>query len=279
MADELAQHALLHPLLADYLAAAPADRDAVALPVLHLLPLLPTGWQPGQRQGAADWLLQLVEQQGWPARRLALSPAFALDRPFTLLDTLAQPGLTLLLACESTIGEASVRELQARGLLFSARAGRGQVPGEGAAGLLLADAAQAKLLAAPALTMLDGACAGRCPAPADARFDSALLASLGRKALADSKTEASAVSTLCADADCRPHRTAEQMSATGALLPDLELAGALLAIGASCGNTGAAGTLAALALAAHEAQASGGPVLCLSNSDDHARCALVLRPA
>ena len=280
VAGDLAQQALLHPLLPDYLAAAPAGRAAVALPIRQLLPVLPAGWQPAQRQAAADWLLHLVEQQGWPAQRLALSPVFAQDAGFALLDTLWHaPGLTLLLATESTIGDDSVRDLGERGLLFSARTGRGQVPGEGAAGLLLADGAQAAMLAAPKLAALHGACGDRRPASADARFDSALLASLGSQALADSKTEAAAVATLCADADFRPHRVAELMGAAGVVLPELDPATAMLGIGACCGSTGAAGTLAALALAAHEALANGAPVLCMSNSDTHYRCALVVRPA
>lgn len=280
VAGELAQHALLHPLLADYLAAAPAGRAAIALPVLQLLPVLPAGWQPAQRQAAAEWLLHLVEQQGWPAQRLALSPVFAQDAGFALLDALWHaPGLTLLLACDSTIGDDSVRDLAERGLLFSARTGRGQVPGEGAAGLLLADGAQAAQLAAPKLAALHGASGARRPASADARCDSALLASLGSQALADSQTEAAAITALCADADFRPHRVAELMGAAGVVLPELDLATAMLGIGACCGSTGAAGTLAALALAAHEALANGGPVLCMSNSDSHYRCALVVRPA
>jgi hypothetical protein len=282
VAGELAQHALVHPLLPDYLAAAPADRAAVALPMLQLLPVLPASWQAGQRQAAADWLRHLVEQQGWPAERLLLSPAPSHEAGFALLDTLSHAcGLTLLLACESTIGDDSVRDLIDHGLLFSGKTGRGQVPGEGAAGLLLADGEQAALLDAPALAALHGGCGGQRPAPADAggKFDGALLASLGSQALADSKTEAAAVAAICADADFRPNRMAELMSVAGTVLPELDLTIAMLGVGACCGTTGAAGTLAALALAAHEALANGAPVLCMSNSDSHYRCALVVRPA
>jgi hypothetical protein len=163
VAAELAQHALLHPLLPHYLAAAPAERAAIALPVLQIKPELSAGWLPAQRQAAGDWLLHLVAQQGWPAQRLQLSPAFdsGPTAGFSLVGALAHsPGLTLLVACESLIGEDSVRDWSERGLLYTGRTPRGQVPGEGAAGLLLADGEQAALLAPVPMATLHGACDG-----------------------------------------------------------------------------------------------------------------------
>jgi hypothetical protein len=281
---ELAGYALLHPLLAGYLAASKAERADHGLPTLQLLPVLPSTWQAGQRQAAADWLLHLVAQQGWPVERLRLSPGFAAEPEagFSLLDTLAHAsGLTLLLACDSSIGDDSVRELGQRGLLFSGKSGRGQVPGEGACALLLLDVAQAALLAAPGTTAIDGACGGRRPQSFDAGagMDAGLLSGLVGQTLAECKVDAAAITILCADADFRPNRMGELMSVTSTLFPGLELEAAMLAVGAGCGTLGAAGSLAALALAAHEALASGGPALCVSNSDSHYRCALVVRPA
>jgi hypothetical protein len=281
---ELTQHALLHPLLPDYLAAAPAEQDGIALPALELKPVLPAGWQARQRQAAADWFLHLIEQQGWPARRLRLSPTFdsAAGAAFSLLDALAHPpGLTLLMACESHIGDDSVRDWSARGLLFSGRTPRGQVPGEGAAGLLLADAEQAALLAQQSPATLHGACDGQRGASADARgnINSELLAGLGKQALDEAKTEPAAVTALCADADLRPTRMGELMGMASTLLPQLELASQMMSVGTCCGSAGAVGPLAALALARHEALANGGQVMCVSNSDSHYRCALLVRSA
>ena len=278
---ELARHALMHPLLPDYLAAAPAGRAAIALPVLQLHLVLPARWQAGPRQAAADWLLHLVELQGWPAQRLMLSPASA-DDGFKLLDAVAQQhGLVLLVACESHVGEDSVRDWSERGILFSGRTPRGQVPGEGAAGLLLADAAQAAQLAQESLVTVHGACDGRRGVSADARgnIDSELLAGLGQQALQASKVEPADVTTLCADADLRPSRMGELMGMASTLLPRLEQSAQMMSVGACCGSAGAVGPLAALALAAHDALANGGQVLCVSNSDSLYRCALVLRPA
>lgn len=282
VAGELAQQALLHPLLPEYLAAAPAERGAVALPMLQLKPVLSARWQPAQRQAAADWLLHQVAQQGWPAQRTQLAPAFdsGPEARFSLLAALAQsPGLTLLLACESFIGEDSVQDWSARGLLYSGRNPRGQVPGEGAAGLLLADAEQAALLAP--MAALQGAGDGQREHSADARgnINSDLLAALGRQALHEGKIDAAAVSAICADADVRPTRMGELMGMASVVLPELELASQMISAGACCGVAGAVGPVAALALAAHEAVENGGQVLCLSNSDSHYRCALLVRRA
>lgn len=276
---ELVQHALMHPLLRDYLAATPSERDAIALPVLHLNAALPSGWQAGQRQAAADWFLHLAVQQGWPAHRLQPVPAAP---EFSLIDALAaSPGLTLLVACDSYIGDDSVRDWHERRILFSGRNPRGQVPGEGAAGLLLADAEQAALLEPDGLALLHGACDGRRPVSADApgNINIDMLSGLARHALQESKTDAGDVTALCADADLRPTRIGELMGVASALLPHLELATGMLSVGACCGSAGAVGPLAALALAGHDAIANDGQVLCLSNSDSHYRCALMVRRA
>ena len=281
---ELAQHALLHPLVPDYLAAPPAERSAVALPMLHVKPVLSAGWLPAQRQAAGDWLLHLVAQQGWPATRLQLSPAFdsGPSASFSLLGALAHsPGLTLLVACESFIGDDSVRDWSERGLLYTGRTPRGQVPGEGAAGLLLADGDQAALLAPAPMATLHGACDGQRPHSADARgnIDSELLAALGRQAMQEAHIAPAAVTALCVDADLRPSRTGELMGMASAILPELDLAAQMVSAGACCGSAGAVGPIAALALARHEAVENGGQVLCVSNADSHYRCALLVRSA
>jgi hypothetical protein len=284
VAAELAQHALLHPLLPDYLAAAPADRGAIALPMLQLKPVLSAAWLPAQRQAAGDWLLHLVAQQGWPAPRLQLSPAFdsGPSASFSLVGALAHaPGLTLLVACESFIGDDSVRDWSAQGLLYTGRTPRGQVPGEGGAGLLLADAEQAALLAHVPMASLIGACDGQRAHSADARgnISSALLADLAKQALQEGKIEPAAVTTLCADADLRPTRSGELMGMASAVLPEFDLAAQMLSAGACCGTAGAVGPLAALALAHHEAVENGGQVLCVSNADSHCRSSVLVRRA
>ncbi|MET0856940.1 MAG: hypothetical protein ABWY27_09330, partial [Telluria sp.] len=242
---ELAGEALMHPLLTDYLAAGPAERDAIALPLLQLRAVLPAGWPLAQRQAAADWFLHLVEQQGWPMQRLQLAGAD--DAAFSLIDTLASPaGLTLLVACDSYIGEDSVRDWGERRILFSGRTPRGQVPGEGAAGLLLADAVQAPLLALDGVSTLSAACDGQRQTSADAPGNINLdtLSDLSRHVLQQSKTEPAAVTAICADADLRPTRIGELMGVASAQLPHLNLATQMMSVGACCGSVGSVGAIA-----------------------------------
>ncbi|MES2756710.1 MAG: hypothetical protein V4693_04990 [Pseudomonadota bacterium] len=277
---ELTEHALLHPRLPDFLAASPPERAGIALPVLRLRPLLPAGWPGAQRQAAADWYFHLVEQQGWPAQRLQLANVDT--GALSLVDELAaSQGLTLLIACDSYIGEDSVRDWSERRILFSGRTPRGQVPGEGAAGLLLADATQAPLLEFDGVAALHGAGDGQRPLSADApgNINVEMLSGLSRHALQESKTEPGAVTAICADADLRPTRIGELMGVASALLPQLDLATQMMSVGACCGTVGAVGPVAALALAGHDALANGGEVLCLSNSDSHYRCAVLVRRA
>jgi hypothetical protein len=281
---ELAQHALTHPLLPDYLAAAAAERVASALPVLHLRPVLPAAFSGPQRQAAADWLLHLAGAQGWPAERLRMAPDFdsSADAGFALLDSLAHaPGLTILVACESHIGDTSVRAWSDQGLLFTGRTPRGQVPGEGAAGLLLADATQAAQLDQASVAAMHGAGDGRRAQSADApgTINTEFLSRLVKHVVKESKLEADAVTAVCADADLRPNRIGELMGTASSVLPQLDLSTQMMSVGACCGSAGAVGPVAALALARNEALENGGEVMCMINSDSHYRCALLVRRA
>ena len=174
-----------------------------------------------------------------------------------------------------------MRDWSERGLLYTGRTPRGQVPGEGAAGLLLADDEQAALLPEVPMATLHGACDGQRDHSADARgnISSALLADLGRQALHEAKIEPAAVTALCADADLRPTRIGELMGMASVVLPELDQPTQMISAGACCGTAGAVGPLAALALAHHEAVENGGQVLCVSNADSHYRSALLVRRA
>lgn len=151
------------------------------------------------------------------------------------------------MACESHIGEESVRDWSERGLLFTGRSPRGQVPGEGAAGLLLADADQASLFAQESQVTLHGECDGQRGLSADARgnINSEMLARLGKEALSGSKTEPAAVTAICADADLRPTRMGELMGMASTVFPQLDLSTQMMSIGACYGSAGAVGPLAA----------------------------------
>jgi hypothetical protein len=284
VAAELARAATLHPLLSAYLQAAPS---APAPPLLQLLPLLPDEWDQQQRALAADWLLHVVAEQGWPAERLALSVAGAGASAFQRMADLAdlhvqsgRPYLCIVLACASHIGERSVAAWSARGALLTAANPAGQAPGEGAAGLLLADAGQAGLIDADAAVVLHRAANGLRATSADARgrTDTELLAALGAQALLPAAPGAS-VGLLAADTDHRASRVAELMGMAHAALPELDLASQVVSVAASCGSAGAVPALAALVLARQAcADQPGLHALCVSNQHSHQRGAILVGP-
>jgi hypothetical protein len=285
---ELAQTATLHQNLFGYETATPAARAAMALPVLQLLPMLPADWELGQRLAAGRWLLHLVEQQGWPAERLALSAAAERGgaSPLSLIGQLSQqsareelPCLAILLACASHLGDNTVEQWAGEGALFTARNQRGQIPGEGAAGLLLADATQAALIDTAAAPQLRGAVQAVRDNSADTgRTDAVLLTGLCQEALAGAGSEAAKVLLIASDTDHRGSRTAEMMSAAAAVLPHLDPATQVVAVSATCGQAGPVGAVAALVLARQEVADNASHALYLSNQDPYQRSAAIVRP-
>lgn len=288
IAAELGQAATAHQHLAGYLDATPAARAALALPTLQLLPLLPSGWDLGQRLAGGRWLMHLVEQQGWPANRLALSAAAergSVD-PLVLIGQLAQhsareslPYVVMLVSCASNVGETTIDAWASQGILFTARNQRGQIPGEGAAGLLLADPAQAALLDAGTTPQLHGAVHGARAASADVgQTDAKTLTALATEALANAASSAGEVQLITSDTDHRGSRMGELMATANAASPHLDAATQVLGIAGASGQTGPVGAVAALVLAQQETLANASHVLYVSNQDPYQRSAAVIRP-
>jgi hypothetical protein len=123
-------------------------------PILQLRLLLPHDWPIEVRRAATMWLTHTVGQYGWPEAAistpavpevaLALTPTAVLQElaPGTSSDN--KPLVAIVIACASLIGQESVDRLAASGSLFVSSQSRGQIPGEGAAGLLLTDLPQAQ---------------------------------------------------------------------------------------------------------------------------------------
>jgi hypothetical protein len=285
--NELMQEAAMHTGLDDYLAAQPGSRAALPLPTLQLHLLLPPDWDKPQRDTGAAWLHAQAQQQGWPSAKLSVHLAGD-SGPLALIEQLAAqaalqelPCLAIVLACGSHIGELTVHDWSTRGLLFNADQPGGQIPGEGAAGLLLADAAQAAALLADTPVLLHHASMAMRGQSADSRGhgDATLLAELGGKAMSAASVAPSAIMRLYADADQRSSRMIELMNNVGTLLPDIDLSEDVLSVAAACGQSGHVATLAALVLARHAAAENASQVLCLSNLDAFHRAAVVVGPA
>jgi hypothetical protein len=192
--------------------------------------------------------------------------------------------VALVLACGSLLGETSIDALSNVGQLFSSRHPQGQIPGEGAAALLLADAASAAAIAAHdprPLPELRAVVQARRAGSADAgkRVDAATLRAAGTEALAAAGSAAAQVTVIAADTDHRGSRVMEVMGLLSDELPHLDAGDDLLSIGAACGSCGDVTYLTALAVAAHACTARDGAALCIGNQDPYRRSVAVLLPS
>jgi hypothetical protein len=285
LAGELGQH----PALPAYMDAAQAGKPLPPLPALHMITLLPPEWSDAERAAAAAWLRHIVARHGWPQARLSPTLMAAGNQPaLRLIGQLAtqarqeeQPLLCLALACGSRIGAASVQAWADESILFDSDHPNGRIPGEGAAGLLLADRTQGALFEDADAPLMYPANSALRVASADgkARSDVNLLAELAAKAIAEAGLDAVAVTLLTADTDQRGSRMTELLSMASATLPELDPGSQVLAVGAACGDAGAVATVAALVLAQQQVRDGAGPALCITNLDPFHRGAVLLAPA
>lgn len=286
VAADLAAGLERHPALPAYLDAGHAGKALPPLPPLHVLPLLPADWAEPERAAAAAWLRHQVARHGWPQARLAppLLAAHA-QQALPLIRQLSnqarqeeQPFLCLVLACGSHIGEATVQNWADHYLLFDSDHPQGRIPGEGAAGLLLADAAQGALFEDPDAALMYPTSSALRAASADSksRGDTGLLAELAAQAIATAGVNAADIAVLTADSDQRASRMTELLGMASATLPGLDPGEQVLAVGAACGDAGTVTTLAALVLAQQQVRDGAGPALCVTNIDPFHRGAVLL---
>ncbi|MCS0615358.1 hypothetical protein NX783_21685 [Massilia kyonggiensis] len=262
--------------LADAAALAAVD-DAL----LRIVPLAPGDWTAAQRTAAGAWFVHVAAQAGWAADKIAVSPAPPGEpaaAASALLSVLAgqtnnDPALTILLAFDSRLDQAAVDRMAADGTLFSAAHPQGLVPGEGAAGLLLADTAYA------APTLQAASTTRGTSADATPRIDAADLRRLAERVLAETAVDAANVSALFADADHRSNRVLEAMALAHDDLPHLDAGIDVRTTGPACGQCGAVPFLAALALARRQALDGAGAVLCVGNADPVHRSVALVRAA
>ena len=260
-----------------------ATEGAPQPPLLQLIALLPAGWPEAQRLPLLAWLRHKVAQCGWPLARISASapaqaaPVATLTQLARHGQTSAEPVLAIVLACGSSIGEASVNALRAS--LFGANRPNGIIPGEGAAGLLVADATQAALIDAdpqPLLSTVAGMRDGS--ADQNGRPDAAVLRKLADHLLESAAVDAASVALVLSDADHRTGRVMEVMALAAGTVPHLDTATDVHATGTACGYCGTVPYLTALALARRDAIERGQPVLALSVDDPHYRSAALVRP-
>ena len=257
------------------------DGDAVA-PMLQLMPLLPDDWQAGQRRVAAMWLRHTAAQFGWPVDRICIDAAASTDpAPAAAFARLARsgdhpaPALALVVACASHLSQQRVDDWAARGLLFSPSRPDGLIPGEGAAGLLVANLAQARSIESMAYVLLDRIEETRLDAAADAAPLSTLLESVCGRAGVGSEE----IAMVIGDAGRHPDRLLELTGFVGAALPRLDAAADVVRIGSGGGNCEAVPFMTGLALARYYTLEREASSLFASNEDPYRRSVALVRSA
>jgi hypothetical protein len=252
-------------------AAAQEARHRERAAALDIHVCLPAGWSERHRDKALAWLRQQAGpaldwtrstgagEPGWSVQFLN-APEEAWDAwSRTLLHVAAEPRprASLLVAAHSLIDEVAVAAMQARGELFTGAHQGGRVPGEGAAGLLLANRALLESLPPEAMAAspwLGAPVAAHRQRSADraGRPGADELAHAIRQALlsAASEPETTQAWWCVGDADHRPGRVGELFEAFQTLQPDGDASLGVHRVGDAWGELGVVRALAPLALAA-----------------------------
>jgi hypothetical protein len=243
-----------------------------------MLPLLPADWSEGQRDAAAAWLRHAAAQAGW---RGAIGTLMCGTDPVAGMTAAgAAPGVTLVVAAASHVGEATVARWASEQVLFTAAQPQGMMPGEGAAALLLGGAALAGASDGQAVALLAPLAEGQVAEPADTctRGTDRVLAGLVERTLADAGADTDGVAMIVADTGHRSRPVYELMEYAATTMRQLDGSTDIVRVGASSGACGVVPFVTALALGAHYAGARYAPVLCLANEMPGRRIATLVQP-
>lgn len=267
----------------------PAQRPP--LPGLRVLLGWPVAWSAAEQALGQAWVTQcLQDEQANLAMgySLVISPLAGSGEDVWLrADQLAHgsgrvPWL-LVLACDSLLDGVRVDTLASGQRLYDAsvRPG-GCIPGEGAAGLLLAPAdwmpspgmeMETVRVHRPALMRRDKS------VEAAGRVSHQVLEQALEQSLAAAQLEAADLAQLVCDADQHSPRGTELYGLAVASLHHLDPVEDMRLLGRVTGHAGTASALLVLAAAAEAAKALGRPVLALTLADPHLRMATVFKPA
>lgn len=266
---------------------------------------IPARWPAQSQQAAGAWLEQLfnpfidagLQAAGQsramahsvrPAVQLHVHPVASAEAFWLLMDQQLlqwqrdkEPGLLWALAADSLVNESDTATMASEKELFSGNNQRGRVPGEAAAGLLLASPAWPALPEAqPAQARLHRANLMRRDKSADAsgRVSPQTLLQTATDALKASGWEPAQVAHMTTDADHRPSRTGEVYETLQELLPQLDTSEQALRLGVGCGDLGVARLLTCVALTAPQVQESQKPALVLGAFPAFERFAVVMTP-
>jgi hypothetical protein len=250
-----------------------------AVPRLQVLPLLPADWSPGQRAAAAAWLRHAAAQAGWRgeigAAMCDADPAAGIAQLARVAAAGAASCITLVVAGASHVGDGTVARWASEQILFTSARPQGMMPGEGAAGLLLAGVSDGQAVAL--LAPLEAAQA-EDPPGARRRGADRVLGGLVERTLADAGIDAGGVAMIVADTGHRSRPVYELMEYAATAMRQLDGSEDVVRVGAASGYCGVVPFVTALALGAHYAVARQAPVLCLANEIPGRRVAALVRP-
>jgi len=238
---------------------------AALAPHLTVRLLLPAQWAASERDAAVEWVRsQCGALLDWAQAHRAKGLHWQtepIERPECLWEELdhqivhwsrdPRPELLLILTVDSAVNEPSVERMQSVGELFTSSHQTGKVPGEAAAGLLLANEHWPLLaeLDRPPVRMWRPARAMRDKsADAVGRVGAAVLGSALQQAVALNQADKDRL-LVVSDADHRASRTAELFEALQDVLPGVDPMLAITRVGDSCGDIGLARALVPAALA------------------------------
>lgn len=247
-------------------------QQADRAPVLTVRLLLPAAWRPAEREQAVQWvreraagLLDWAQAQQAQGIRWVHEPLSEPDALWRELNQLLlqwsrdpRPQACLLLATDSALDPDRVAQWEAAGQLFTADHQHGRVPGEAAAGLLLAhptwpapheadDEAPRLSLSSPLVARRDKS------ADAVGRIGHRELLALLQAAWPRLTVPTPEVLVL-ADTDHRASRASELYEAVVDAQPEIDPDTQVLRAGVSLGDMGEARGLLATALAAAAAR-------------------------
>lgn len=258
---------------------------------------LPTDWSPTARTAAVQWLRKHLASLPAAEARVVAVTETTIATPVELLrfidglhahlETSAAPGPQLLLACESLIDERQVGHMSRSGMLLGSGNEEGQIPGEGAAGLVLSMPPSEPAVAAQPSTsstrlllhaVRHSQFAQTGDGTAARRQREKVLPSLFAELLQAAPLGAEDVGFVVSDADLRPSRIGEIVSFMNTSLPGLDGMDDCSHVESAMGCCGPVSTLAGLALSAHRAALRHAPGLFVSLRDDNARLMLAVAP-
>jgi len=291
------------------LSAAPLahrNKPAALPPSVSIRVGIPARWSPQSQQLATAWLQQRFDpfieaglaaagqsramaQSTRPVVQLHVHPVDSADAFWLLMEQQLmhwqrdkEAGLLWVMATDSLVSEGEVAAMAAAQELFSGANQRGRVPGEGAAGLLLASEAwpAATGIEAPAVRLHRANLLRRDKsADASGRVGAQVMQKTAADALQACACEPPQVAYLTTDADHRGSRTSEVYETLQELLPHLDPSDHTLRLGAGCGDLGVARLLACVALSARQVQETEKPALVLGAFPAFERFAVLVTPA